>query len=145
MKRVLFMLILLFMLVPVLNVHGQNDNAGGQEVIKAVNNLYFSKNKPTFRHVKVIGRDGAYIVRGEARTRNGSFYYVVEDGHREFISESRVASKNAYPEWTRFQIKINIPSNVLPDNGTVVMYLFEKDVKGGDMIHVFPIILQQFY
>ncbi|AGK52696.1 Gmad2 immunoglobulin-like domain-containing protein [Bacillus sp. 1NLA3E] len=143
-RRILYMLIL-FMLVPVLNVDGQNENGGGQGVVKTLDDLYFSKNNPIFRHVKVSGRDGTYVVKGEARTTKGYFYYVVEDGHREFISETRVVSRKAFPKWSRFEIKVTIPANVLPDNGTVAMYLFEKEKKSGELIHVFPVILQQFY
>lgn len=135
-KRILQILIF-FMLVPVLNVHGQ--------IVKDEGVVYFSKNNPIFRHVKVSGRDGDYLVKGEVRPIKGFFYYIVEDGHREFISETRVVARKAYPNWSSFSIKVTIPTSTLPDNGTVAMYLYEKERKSGEMIHVFPLVLQKFY
>ena len=98
-----------------------------------------------FRDIKVKGKNGDYVIDGEARTKNGTFYYLVEDGHYEFISETKITMKERQQKqkWASFNIKISIPKNKLPDNGTVAIYFYEKD-QNNNMIHVQATVLEQF-
>lgn len=96
-----------------------------------------------FRNIMVKGKNGDYIVEGEASAKSGTFYYLVEDGHYEFISETKITMKEKQPKWASFNIKINIPKNKLPDNGTVAIYFYEKD-QNNNMIHVHATVLEQF-
>lgn len=100
--------------------------------------------KSVFRNIVVKGKDGEYTVEGEASTMNGSFYYLVEDGHFEFVPETRVTTAEKHPKWASFDIKINIPKAKLPSNGTVAVYFYEKD-QSGNMIHTQAVVLEEFY
>lgn len=96
-----------------------------------------------FRNIMVKGKNGDYMVEGEASTKSGTFYYLVEDGHYEFISETKITMQEKQPKWASFNIKISIPKNKLPDNGTVAIYFYEKD-QNNNMIHVQATVLEQF-
>ena len=100
------------------------------------------KEDYVFRNVMVTGEDGKYVVTGEARTKGGEFFYIVEDGHNELVKEKRKRIGSKYPKWSRFTIHITIPKKDIPQNGTVTLYLFEK-TGNGEMIHTYPVILEQ--
>ena len=67
-------------------------------------NLYIQDNSSIFRSVKVVGNDGEYLVTGKAKPTMGKFYYLVEDGHVEYIKETQVVMKEKNPIWEPFQI-----------------------------------------
>ncbi|MGJ7919550.1 Gmad2 immunoglobulin-like domain-containing protein [Neobacillus sp. LXY-4] len=132
---VLVTMLLVLAIFPTLQVHGKN----------IISEVHGEPQHQFFRNVKVKGQGGEYVVKGEARPVTGSFYYVVEDGHRIFVKETKVVSKKAYPAWTKFKVNIKIPKRLLPDNGTVTMFFYEKAKQSDDMIHVVPIVLEEFY
>ncbi|KAB2337182.1 intracellular proteinase inhibitor [Cytobacillus depressus] len=95
----------------------------------------------TFRVMQVNGENGKYVVTGESRTKNGHFYYVVEDGHNELVSEKQVHTKAVFPSWSTFRLEVNIPERDLPENGAVILYLFERN-KEGQIINGLPVKLE---
>lgn len=101
-------------------------------------------NAGVFRHVYAVGYKGNYVVTGEAKSKAGSFYYSVEDGHAEFIHDKKVKVKGKRLKWKPFKISINIPDTALPDNGSVVLNLYERNSEG-ESIHSYPVILERFY
>jgi hypothetical protein len=140
MKRLLFFLVMLSIIViPTENVHGQSD------FLKRKTESMSEKEEKSdvFRGIEVKGQNGVYVVTGEARPKE-SFYYVVEDGHNELVNETEVKSSTKYPNWSNFELKINIPRGSLPENGTVSIYFYEKDSKTGEMVNVLPVILETF-
>ena len=80
---------------------------------------------------------------GEARPIKGKFYYTVEDGHNQLISETEVVPDAKYPQWTPFSLKISISENKLPQNGSVILNLYERS-KDGEIIHTYPVLLERF-
>lgn len=143
-KRFLLLWIFIFLCLPApILVLGQKQSAG-QYYLKGPE-IHVKEESPLIRNVKVSGRDGIYIVKGEASPATDSFYYEVEDGHRIFISEKYVTANKFNSKWVEFKININILKESLPDNGTLTMYFYEKNKKINEMTRVFPIILQRFY
>ncbi|MCM2533715.1 intracellular proteinase inhibitor [Neobacillus pocheonensis] len=96
-----------------------------------------------FRNVKAEGSNGNYLVRGEARPLEGTFYFSVEDGHVEYIKEKQVFMKDKDLNWEPIQIQIQIPKETLPDNGTLLINLYERN-REGRIMNSYPIILQRF-
>lgn len=93
-----------------------------------------------FRKVQVSGEGGSYVVIGEARSKVGEFYYVVEDGHNILVPEKR--KKVTENEWSNFKIEIRIPKEDFPDNGTIILYLYNRNADG-KMVNDLPIILEE--
>ncbi|UQD51387.1 intracellular proteinase inhibitor [Bacillus methanolicus] len=102
-------------------------------------------DNPVFRNVKVSGEKGHYKVSGEARPIKGLFYYSVEDGHNEFISETVRAHKTKFPKWAPFSISIDIDKSKLPVNASLILNLYERSKKDKSIIHSYPVLLEQFY
>jgi Immunoglobulin-like domain of bacterial spore germination len=98
---------------------------------------------PVFRNVIVSGEKGNYEVSGEARPIEGVFYYTVEDGHNEFISETARAHQTKFPEWSPFSITVNIDKKKLPVNGSLILNLYERSKKDNSIIHTYPVLLEQ--
>ncbi|WP_052158857.1 BsuPI-related putative proteinase inhibitor [Halobacillus sp. BBL2006] len=97
-----------------------------------------------FRNVKVSGQNGSYVINGEARVFEGNFMYSVEDGHMVQVEPTSVQVEKGAPEWSKFELKINIPKDKLPDYGTLSLVLFEESAKDGKPTHVNNIPLEQF-
>lgn len=101
--------------------------------------VYIPGQNPSFSQAKVKGRNGEYIILFKARPKSGKLWYTVEDGHNELQSEKTIlASSN---DWKSFRIKISLPSENIPENGTVVLHLYEKD-EDGDIMNSYPVILE---
>lgn len=102
--------------------------------------VYISEKNPSFRHAKVSGEKGNYIVTGEARPVSGKLYYTVEDGHNELIAEQPL--KINPKGWEPFKIDVSIPAEKLPESGSVVLHLYERNKKDGSIIHSFSVVLE---
>ncbi|WP_282171872.1 BsuPI-related putative proteinase inhibitor [Cytobacillus firmus] len=101
--------------------------------------VYIPGQNPSFSQAKVTGRNGEYIILFKARPKSGKLWYSVEDGHNELQSEKTIlASSN---DWKSFRIKISLTSENIPENGTVVLHLYEKD-EDGDIMNSYPVILE---
>lgn len=113
---------------------------------KLLANHKFIINTPentAFRNVKVSGADGNYNVTGEARVFEGVFQYRVEDGHDYLIEEQPITVKSGAPEWSEFNINIEIPEGKLPHNGTITLELFERSAKDGSVDNSYFVKLDQ--
>ncbi|KML35849.1 BsuPI-related putative proteinase inhibitor [Cytobacillus firmus] len=101
--------------------------------------VYIPGQNPSISQAKVTGRNGEYIILFKARPKSGKLWYTVEDGHNGLQSEKTIlASSN---NWKSFRIKISLPSENIPENGTVVLHLYEKD-EDGDIMNSYPVILE---
>jgi hypothetical protein len=103
------------------------------------------KENAVFRSVKSTGTKGHYTVRGEARPSTGSVYYSVEDGHNQFIKETKVDVPKGGNQWQSFELHIDIPEEVIPANGSIILFLYEKRESSGTNIHEFSVILESIY
>lgn len=97
-----------------------------------------------FKNVQVEGKSGKYTVQGEASTKEGKFYYTVEDGHNQLVDETIVTLEKKFPESATFQIKISIPKEQLPQNATLILNLYERD-SNGNIANTLPVVLEQIY
>ena len=120
------------------NVHGKKPDISREEQVKP------KSEEVLFKNVLVSGKNGTYLVKGKARSKQNGFYYSVEDGHYILVEEQHIRVKERYPSWSIFSIEINIPKQKLPDNGTLVLHLYEKDPKDNSMQHVYPVVLETF-
>lgn len=99
-----------------------------------------SEENEAFKKIEVQGKDGSYVVKGEVKTERGAFFYTVEDGHNQYVDETKITSGT---EWTPFEIKVEIEQEKLPQNATIILHLYEKDVTGGN-VNSLPVVLQMF-
>jgi hypothetical protein len=121
-------------------VEQSNENTNGTDG----ETTYGSDDNPAFRHIKVSGEDGEYIVTGEARVFEAVFMYAVEDGHNEIIKETPFYANEGAPSWSHFEIKVSIPKEKLPENGTLTIYIYERSAKDGEIVNSYYTSLQQF-
>lgn len=96
-----------------------------------------------FRNVSVKGKEGEYEVTGEARPATGQFFYTVEDGHYQHVEETKGDTRNKYPDWETFKISISVDKKRLPENGVLILNLYERDEKG-KIFHLYPVVLEKF-
>lgn len=96
---------------------------------------------PIIRNVKVNKAEGSIVVSGKARPTTGDLYYVVEDGHQEWVSETKIKLDSKHPTWGDFTFKLNLPEDKNIDPLPFILYIYEKDVKG-NIIHAYPKLLR---
>ncbi|MDQ0198152.1 C2 domain-containing protein [Neobacillus ginsengisoli] len=112
---------------------------------KSKNDVSFiQEDSNIFKSVQVAGSNGNYLITGKTKPSKGKFYYLVEDGHVEYIKETLILIKEKNPNWQPFKIQIRIPKEKLPNNGSLLVYLYERNNEE-QIINSFPIILQRFY
>jgi hypothetical protein len=95
---------------------------------------------PIIRNVKVNIEEGSMLVSGKARPTTGELYYVVEDGHQEWVTETKIKLDSVHPDWGDFSFKLNLPEDNNIDSLPFILYIYEKDVKG-NIIHPYPKLL----
>lgn len=100
------------------------------------------ENNVAFQNLKAIGENGEFVVTGETRPANGEYFYIVEDGHNELITAKKQTAERLFPTWSKFKIEVNIPKEKLPQNGTVILYLFERN-NDGKMLNILPVVLSR--
>ena len=132
--RIVFLLLFLLGSIP----------AHHMEASMKSNALKEQPHSEIFRNLYWAGYNGNYVVSGEVKSSGGAFFYSVDNGHMEYIPEKKYALKNKPPVWKPFKIMITIPHTALPENGSVILNLYERNQKG-KMVHSFPVILQHFY
>lgn len=102
------------------------------------------ETQSVFRNIVVTGNNGDYVVTGEAKTKVGTFFYTVEDGHNQFVDETKVIIPQMSLDWGRFEIPIKISNDKLPNNATLILNLYERD-SGGNIKNTNPVVLEKFY
>ncbi|WP_051591053.1 BsuPI-related putative proteinase inhibitor [Bacillus sp. UNC438CL73TsuS30] len=106
--------------------------------------IMIPEENSAFRHVKVNGNRGKYKISGEIKPSQRVFYYTVEDGHEEFVNETQIKLDGKPQDWNSFTIQIQIPETKLPDNGSLILFLYERDHEN-KIIHSFSVTLEKFY
>ncbi|WP_407272403.1 BsuPI-related putative proteinase inhibitor [Radiobacillus sp. PE A8.2] len=92
-------------------------------------------------NIKVEGSNGEYKLKGEVSPIVEELYYTVEDGHSVVVEETKITVES--DEWSPFEIQVSIPSDQLPNNGTVSMYLYDKNPEDGQILSSQAVTLQQ--
>ena len=93
-----------------------------------------------FRKVEASGKNGVYEIKGEIRSNKKEFYYIVEDGHNELIPEKKQTVNTSHSQWSKFSFKLTLQKDDIPENGTIILYLFEKNTKN-QKSNTYPIVL----
>jgi hypothetical protein len=137
MKKTSMLLILLLMALAPALAAGEEK----QDTKKTGFTGVVSDTASLFKVIKVEGSNGSYKISGEARPINGKFYYTVEDGHNELVSQTAVSIASVFPKWKGFSISLSIPENKLPANGSLVLNLYEIS-KDGSIVHTYPVLLE---
>ncbi|MCQ6274344.1 intracellular proteinase inhibitor [Bacillus sp. V3B] len=98
---------------------------------------------PIFKDIVASGKKGVYLVTGQVNLEKDEFFYTVEDGHNEYISETPVKVSSNGPTGNSFELAVTIPAEKLPQNGTLILNLYEKS-KSGQILNNFPVVLETF-
>ncbi|MCM3602376.1 intracellular proteinase inhibitor [Robertmurraya korlensis] len=122
MKKIFIIITIMFMFIP---------------------SMGYAKEESAFKNIVVDGGSGNYKVRGDAHIGKDYFYYSVEDGHTQFIEESKIQTGKAFGDAYPFVITVTIPKGKLPKNGTLIMNLYTKSEKG-DIQQSHPVVLEVF-
>jgi hypothetical protein len=112
--------------------------------ISAESKVTVPNENVAFRNIKVEGSNGEYKVIGEARVFEASFFYAVENGHDYVIDETVITTQEGAPEWSTFELNISIPSDKIPNNGTLILQLFERSAKDGEIVNLYSTPLESF-
>jgi hypothetical protein len=115
------------------NVHGQgpSETQGTQSEV-------------LFKNIQVTGKSGEYVVTGQAHSQYNHLFYSVEDGHYILVTEQPIKGNAKDPNWSNFTLTISISKNRLPDNGTLVLNLYQKNPNDQTLKHVYPVVLETF-
>jgi hypothetical protein len=87
------------------------------------------------------GEENSYVITGQSRSRSGELYYVVEDGHHEWIEETKLSIQPSFPDWNEFTFKVNLDKRRTLSELPFVLYIYEKDSQG-NMINIYPKLLR---
>lgn len=96
-----------------------------------------------FRSVNVAGTHGNYLISGKTKLKSGFIYYNVEDGHVQYIAETNIQISRDDFNWNEFQIEIQIHEDKLPDNGSLILNLYERTNKN-QITNLYPVLLEFF-
>ncbi|MDQ0268774.1 BsuPI-related putative proteinase inhibitor [Cytobacillus purgationiresistens] len=119
------------------NLTGQVIQPSGlQADLKAKTSFQLPPLNQSFSDMRVSGHDGEYTVVGRHHSKQ-PFYYTVEDGHHQLISEKLHSSDKE-----DFAINILLKQEKLPENGSIIAYFYEKS--NGKMVNTFPVLLESF-
>ncbi|WP_335870021.1 BsuPI-related putative proteinase inhibitor [Bacillus sp. 2205SS5-2] len=98
-------------------------------------------SRDTFRNLKVLVKGkGQFEISGEAKTREGSFYYTVEDGHDVLVEETLVKVNKKEPSWTQFVFIVTETESWVGNDNAILM-LYERDQANGTPLNQFTIKL----
>ncbi|WP_442599151.1 BsuPI-related putative proteinase inhibitor [Neobacillus sp. D3-1R] len=104
--------------------------------------MVIPEKNPVFKNIKISKKNNGFIVSGKARPMLGSLYYLVEDGHHEWIAETEQKIEKSYPKWQDFSFELVIPKEEkYPRQLPLILYLYEKDDKGA-IIYSYPKVLK---
>ncbi len=93
-----------------------------------------------FKDIVITEKDGQYTITGSCMVNKGVFYYSVEDGHRILIPETKVRVNNLY--WTSFKLAISVPNKPVPENGALILNLYEKN-RSKEICDQVPVVLEK--
>lgn len=112
-----------------------------RDSLTCITKLTVPEQNEIFRDVNVTGSAGKYLVKGVTKAK--AFFYTVEDGHNQLITEQSQHTANSDTEWRPFEIQISIPSSQLPTNGSLILNLYQRSSEG-QILNNYPLSLQRF-
>jgi hypothetical protein len=102
-----------------------------------------AKENTAFQNINVTGENGNYIISGEARVFEAIFNYRVSNGH-SYLIEDYIQVHEGAPSWSKFELEVLLNEEQLPENGTVILELFEQSAKDGSDTNQLFIPLESF-
>jgi len=124
-------------------LHAVRINQVESEPLSTTRTVTVPAENPVFKQIEVSGKNGSYIVQGQAKPKNGTFYYAVEDGHHQQIQETKKVVAKDTSEWSNFVLELKIPDDQLPQNGTLMLNLYERENEM--IVHNYSVVLEKFY
>jgi Intracellular proteinase inhibitor len=118
-------------------------NHVASEPLSTTRTVMVPAENPAFKKIEVSGENGLYRVKGQAKSKNGTFYYTVEDGHHQQIQETKKVISEDTTEWSIFVLELKIPEDDLPQNGTLLLNLYERENEM--IVHNYSVVLEKFY
>jgi len=97
-----------------------------------------------FTNIDVKGKEGVYVISGKANIGETGFYYTVDDGHNYLVDEKKISVDLSYGMPAPFIIHVQIPKEKLPNKGTLILTLYERNNQDGSIINEHAIPLEQF-
>lgn len=119
-------------------IHINGKPISNRQKLTSIKKLLVPKENPAFRHVKVSGTNGSYVVSGEVNA--ATFYYSVENGHKEYIQEQLVQGKGV-GKWVPFTLNIQVPAEAVPKNGALLLNLYQKNTND-EILNLYPVLLE---
>jgi hypothetical protein len=145
-NRSLICFLISLAVIPLTIVYGEEKpkmNKLATDALSTSSTVNIATENLVFKKVVVSGDSGSYRVVGQVKSQNGSFYYTVEDGHHQQIQETRKEISGDATEWSTFVLELKIPEELLPQNGTLMLNLYERN--NGAIVHNYPAVLEKFY
>jgi Intracellular proteinase inhibitor len=110
-----------------------------RQKLTSIQKLMVPEENPAFRHVKVSGKNGRYVVSGEVSA--DTYFYSVENGHNEYIKEHQIRAQGV-GKWEPFSLNIEVPPEAVPKNGSLLLNLYQKN-KNGEIVNHYPVVLER--
>lgn len=103
----------------------------------------FEEENEVFRQLRLSGKNGEYVIQGEAKASNRLFYYAVSDGHN-YLAEGQHRIDAEADVWAPFTMQVRLPESVLPFNGTLMLELFDGLDEAGFRTYMLFVPLERF-
>jgi len=144
-KRLFILLLILLAVIPLTAVYGKEvpkiNNVASDSLIATSSTVKIADENSIFKKIEVSGESGSYRVEGIVKPKNGTFYYTVEDGHHQQIQETK--EEVSGEGWSSFVLELKIPDDQLPQNGTLILNLYER--KNETVVQDYSVVLEKFY
>jgi hypothetical protein len=144
-NRLLIFLLIFLVVIPLTAAYGEEVpkiiNIASDSWSTTSSTVKIAAENPVFKKIEVSGESGSYRVEGRVKLKNGSFYYTVEDGHHQQIQETK--EEVSGDGWSSFVLELKIPDDQLPQNGTLILNLYERENE--TVVQDYSVILERFY
>jgi hypothetical protein len=106
------------------------ESVKGYHILMDQAEMVVPPKNPIIKSVMINKNEGIHVVSGKARLNSGELFYVVEDGHNEWIPETKIKLESKHSQWGDFSFVLNIPKEKYHASLTLILYLYEKDEEG---------------
>lgn len=117
------------------HLHVQHENVNQKTMVIPPEN-------PILKNIVIKKSDDKFLVSGSGRPTTNSLYYTVEDGHHEWVKETKININTENNNWADFSFDFKLPKDKYPVQLPLVINIYEKDDKG-KIIHSYPKLLKR--
>jgi hypothetical protein len=120
------------------------EDIANYHILKDEATLVIPPANPIIELVKMDKNEKNIVVSGKARPESGRLYYVVEDGHHEWIPETKIKGDFSSNDWKEFSFDLKMPPVKKQDAIPLILYIYERD-EHGVMKHSYPKLIRTTY